>query len=186
MGTLNEVAITLFDQIDEQLAEALKSDCAIHAPGIEIIGVRVTKPDVPSHIKSEFEKREASVAALRVAEQQRLVIEAQAETEARKQSIDAKRDADVAAINSQMQVAQQKAEQEKEAIKDAMHLAHEKALADAEAYKTEKRAAANKLLLTPEYLELRKYENIAANSKIYFGDKIPTAIGSNVLGGISR
>merc|ERR1712039_1052120 len=163
--TLNEVAITLFDQIDEKLAEALKLDCAIHAPGIEIIGVRVTKPDVPSHIKSEFEKREAAVAALRVAEQQ---------------SIEAKRDADVAAINSQMQVAQQKAEQEKEAIKDAMHLAHEKALADAEAYKTEKRAAANKLLLTPEYLELRKYENIAANAKIYFGEKIPTAIGSSL------
>merc|ERR1712151_244792 len=136
--TLNEVAIALFDQIDEQLAAALKTDCEAHAPGIEIIGVRVTKPDVPETIRKEFEKREAASAALRVAEQQRLVVEAQAATEARKQAIEAQRDADVAAIHSQMQVAQQKSEQEKELIKDAIHLAHERALADAETYKMEK------------------------------------------------
>lgn len=29
------------------------------------------------------------------------------------------------------------------------------------------------LKLTPEYLELMKYQAIAANSKLYFGDRIP-------------
>lgn len=28
-------------------------------------------------------------------------------------------------------------------------------------------------MLTPEYLELKKYESVAANSKIYFGNSIP-------------
>merc|ERR1712232_973152 len=123
---------------------------------------------------------EASSAALKVAEQQRLVVEAQAETEARKRTIEAQRDTDVAVINSQREVAQQRAEQEKAAIKDAMHLAHEKALADAEAYQTQQRAESNKLLLTREYLELKKYEYLATNTKVYFGDKIPTAIGSGL------
>merc|ERR1719367_767497 len=106
--SLTEVAITVFDQIDEHLAEALKKDCKLYAPGIEIIAVRVTKPQVPINVKNEFEKREAASAALKVAEQQRQVIEAQAATEAKKMTIEAQRDADVALINSQREVTQQK------------------------------------------------------------------------------
>jgi len=180
--TLHEVAIAMFDQIDEQLAQALKTDCDTYAKGIEIIAVRVTKPQVPEAIRLEFEKREASSAALKVAEQQRLVVEATAATEARKKSIEAQRDSEVAVINSQKEVAQQKAEQEKAAIRDQMHLDHERALADAEAYSTQKRAEANQVLLSPQYLELKKYEHIAANTKIYFGANIPTALGSNFVG----
>jgi len=177
--SLTEVAITGFDQIDEHLAEALKKDCQVFAPGIEIIAVRVTKPQVPSNVKNEFEKREAASAALKVAEQQRQVVEAQAATEAKKMTIEAQRDADVALINSLREVAQQKSEQEKQAIKDQIHLAHEKALADAQYYMKQKEAEANKLLLTPEYLEFQRYQNIASNTKIYFGDRIPTALGTH-------
>jgi len=175
--TLTEVAITLFDQIDEDLAEALKKDCKLYAPGIEIIAVRVTKPQVPANVKHEFEKREAASAALKVAEQQSKVVEAQAATEAKKMTIEAQRDADVALINSQREVTQQKSEQEKQAIKDKMHIDHEKALADAEYYMTMKKAEANKLLFTAEYLEFMRYQHIASNTKIYFGDRIPTALG---------
>lgn len=180
--TLHEVSITLFDQLDEQLANSLKNDCSIHAPGIDIIAVRMTKPSVPDNIRVEFEKREAAIAALQVAEQRRLVEAAQADTEAQKKRIEAQRDADVAAINSKMEVAQQEAEQKKEAIRDEMHKSHERALADAEAYTTEKRAKANQALLSPQYLELKRYENIAANTKIYFGSKIPTALGLTASG----
>lgn len=175
--SLTEVAISKFDTIDEHLGEALRKDSKSYAPGIEIIAVRVTKPQVPNNVKHEFEKREAASAALKVAEQQRQVIEAQAATEARKRTIEAQRDADVALINSQREVAQQKSEQEKQAIKDKMHVDHEKALADAQYYMTLRKAEANKLLLTAEYLEFMRYQNIASNTKIYFGDRIPTALG---------
>jgi len=182
--TLHEVAITLFDQIDERLEEALERDCRAYAPGIEVIAVRVTKPRIPPAIRAEFEQREAESAKLRVAEQTRLVVEARAETDARKLAIEAQRDADVAAINSQREVAQQRAEQEKQAIRDAMHLDHERALADAAAYATEKTAEANAKLLTPEYLELRRSEAIANNAKIYFGEKLPsTFITSDTAAG---
>jgi len=172
--SLHEVAISLFDQIDERLEEALERDCRAYAPGIEIIAVRVTKPRIPPAIRAEFEQREAESAKLRVAEQTRLVVEARAETEARKLAIEAQRDADIAKINSEREVAQQRAEQEKAAIRDAMHLAHERALADAAAYATERSAAANGQLLTREYLELKRYESVASNAKIYFGEKLPT------------
>jgi len=28
-------------------------------------------------------------------------------------------------------------------------------------------------MLTPEYIELKKYESLAANNKVYFGNSIP-------------
>lgn len=174
--SLHEVAISLFDQIDEQLVSALRADCQTYAPGLEILAVRVTKPQVPAMIRQEFEKREAAVLGLKTAEEQRKVVEATAATEAKKRTIEAQRDADVAKITSEKEVAQQRAEQEKEAIRDQIHTAHQKAIADAEAYKLRQEAEANNLLLTPQYLELKRYEHIAANTKIYFGSSIPTAL----------
>ncbi|GFR29725.1 erlin-2-B [Trichonephila clavata] len=50
----------------------------------------------------------------------------------------------------------------------------QKTRAEAEAYYKKQLAEGNKLLLTPEYLELKKLEAISHNSKIYFGTDIPT------------
>lgn len=49
-----------------------------------------------------------------------------------------------------------------------------KSRADADYYSLERQAQANRLLLTPEYLELKRYESIAANAKLYFGSSIPS------------
>ena len=54
-----------------------------------------------------------------------------------------------------------------------MHLNKEKSLADAAFYKALKEIESNKAKLTPEYLELMKFEAIAKNTKIYFGNPIP-------------
>lgn len=58
-------------------------------------------------------------------------------------------------------------------IEDEMYLSKQKALADANFYAKEREAAGNSKLLTKEYLELRRYEAIAANNKVYFGRDIP-------------
>lgn len=39
-------------------------------------------------------------------------------------------------------------------------------------FRTMKEAEANKLMLTPQFLELKFIEAIANNSKIFFGDKV--------------
>lgn len=39
-------------------------------------------------------------------------------------------------------------------------------------FRTMKEAEANKLMLTPQYLELKFIEAITNNSKIFFGDKV--------------
>ena len=64
-----------------------------------------------------------------------------------------------------------------ETINDMVHLAKEKSKTDAEFYKIQKQAEANKLLLSKEYLELKKVEAMANNNKV----SIFTFFSSNFL-----
>lgn len=64
-------------------------------------------------------------------------------------------------------------------IEDEMHLARQKSFADAEYYNLKQQAEVNKLLYTPEYLELKKYESLAQNTKVYFGSDIPHTFFNN-------
>lgn len=57
---------------------------------------------------------------------------------------------------------------------DEMYLASVKSKADAEFYKQAKHSEGNKILLTPEYLELKKYEALGKSSKVYYGPNIPS------------
>ncbi|CAB1312372.1 unnamed protein product [Coregonus sp. 'balchen'] len=141
--TLQEVYIELFDIIDENLKIALQKDLNSMAPGLTIQAVRVTKPKIPEAIRRNFELMEAEKTRLLITVQTQKVVEKEAETERKK------------------------------AIIDTAFLAKMKARADAEYYTAAKFAEANGLKLTPEYLELMKYQAIAANSKIYFGQDIP-------------
>lgn len=40
------------------MKDALQADCTRYAPGIEIISVRVTKPNIPESIRHNFEQME--------------------------------------------------------------------------------------------------------------------------------
>lgn len=59
-----------------------------------------------------------------------------------------------------------------------MHLATQKNRADAELYHLQKQAEANKLLLTPEYLELKKYEALTNSAKLFYGPDVPKMFAS--------
>lgn len=61
-------------------------------------------------------------------------------------------------------------------IEDEMFSFREKMKADVDHYTLKQRAESNYLLLTKEYLELKKYEAISKNAKIFFGDSIPNSL----------
>uniref|UniRef100_A0A671YGV3 Erlin-1 n=1 Tax=Sparus aurata TaxID=8175 RepID=A0A671YGV3_SPAAU len=171
--TLQEVYIELFDIIDENLKTALQKDLNVMAPGLTIQAVRVTKPKIPESIRRNFELMEAEKTRLLITAQTQKVVEKEAETERKKAIIEAQKVAQVAEIHFQQKVMEKETEKRISEIEDAAFLAREKARADAEYYSSAKLAEANRLKLTPEYLELMKYQAIAANSKIYFGQDIP-------------
>lgn len=172
--TLREVYIDLFDRLDESLATALQRDCDVWAPGIEIIAVRVTKPRIPDQIRRNFEQMEAEKTKLLIAQAASKVVEQEAETDRKRASIQARKLADVSAINMQKEITEKEALQKIAAIEDNMHVNREKAIADAEFYRAEKESEANQQLLTPEYLQLQHILAVGNNSKVFFGPSIPS------------
>ncbi|XP_043276545.1 erlin-2-B-like [Venturia canescens] len=181
--TLHEVYIDLFDQIDENLKTALQKDLNELAPGLSIQAVRVTKPKIPETIRKNYELMEAEKTKLLISTQHQKVVEKDAETDRKKALIEAEKESQVAKIHYDQKIMEKESLQRMASIEDAMHLAREKSRSDAHFYQTKSQAEANKLLLTREYLELKKYDSLAQNSKVYYGQDIPKMFA---LGGCSN
>jgi len=171
--TLQEVYIDLFDQIDENLKSALQKDLTVLAPGLTVQAVRVTKPKIPETIRKNYEEMEQEKTKLLIAVQRQKVVEKEAETERKRAIIEAEKQQQVAKITWTQNIEQKEAQKTISEIEDQAHYAKEKSRADAELYRAEKEADANAKKLTEAYIELRRVESIAANTKIYFGNSIP-------------
>lgn len=110
-------------------------------------------------------------------------MEKEAETARRKAIIEAEKEAIVAKIQNDQKIMEKESLQKIELIEDNIHRAKQQTKAEAEFYHLKKQAEANKHLLTKEYLELKKYEAIANNNKIYFGSDIPNMFLQANVGG---
>ncbi|PWZ05591.1 Erlin-2 [Zea mays] len=159
--SLQQVYIDMFDQIDETMKEAIQRDCTRYAPGIEIISVRVTKPNIPGSIRRNFELMEEERTKALIAIEKQKVAEKEAETQKKIALSEAEKNAQVSKILMEQKLMEKDSSKRQEKIDNEMIL---------------KEAEANRLKLTPEYLELRFIESIANNSKIFFGEKIPNMI----------
>merc|ERR1719245_2818193 len=170
---LQEVYIDLFDQIDENLKNAIQSDLKEMATGLKVHSVRVTKPKIPESIRKNYELMEAEKTKLLIATQRQKVVEKEAETERKKAIISAEKEAKIAEIKNQQQIDARLAEKEIQRIEDEIVTSRQKSTADAEFYAAQKLAEGNALKLTPEYLELKKYEYLGSTTKVFFGPDIP-------------
>jgi len=171
---LQEVYINLFDQIDENLKIALQSDLNQLAPGLVVQAVRVTKPKIPEQIRQNYESMEGEKTKLMITAERQKVVEKEAETERKRAIIEAEKVAFVAKIQWDQKIMEKESEKKMAEIEDMTHLGREKAKADAEYYKAQRQAESYKLVLTPEYLEMKRIEALGANNKIYFGNNIPS------------
>ncbi|XP_005089259.1 erlin-1 [Aplysia californica] len=171
---LQEVYIDLFDQIDENLRKALQSDLYDMAPGLTVQAVRVTKPKIPEQIRKNYEAMEGEKTKLLIAIQKQKVVEKEAETDRKRAIIEAEKIAQVAKIQWDQKIMEKESEKKMSEIEDSTLLAKEHAKADAEFYKAQKEAESNKVKLTKEYLEMLKFQTLASNTKIYYGNSIPS------------
>ncbi|XP_011302345.1 erlin-1-like [Fopius arisanus] len=173
LHSLHEVYIDLFDQIDENLKTALQRELNELAPGLNIQAVRVTKPKIPETISKNYELMEGEKTKLLISIQHQKVVEKDAETDRKKAIIMAEKESQVAQIQYSQRIKEKESLQRMAAIEDEMHLARQKSRSDANHYQMQKQAEANRLLLTNEFLELKKYESLANNAKVYYGQEIP-------------
>lgn len=150
------------------------------APGLTIQAVRVTKPKIPEVIRKNYEFMEGEKTKLLISIEHQKVVEKDAETERKHAIIIAEKEAQVAKIQYQQKIMEKESLQRMAQIEDEMHLARQKSHTDAETYRLKQQAEVNKLLYTPEYLELKKYESLAQNNKVYFGTNIPQTFVNTV------
>ena len=161
------------------------------------MAIRVTKPRIPESVRKNYEAVEEQKTKLMVSSQQQKVTEKEEETLQIQMKMRAQRDAEVTIIDAQKQatVAMIEAEKQKNisvirvqqelaekegkkrlaVIEAEMLLASEKAKADALLYTLETEAKGFQSKLTPEFLLYTLYNNLANNTKFYFGDSIPQA-----------
>lgn len=173
-STLQEMYVTKFDSLDETLRDALQRDIDQYAPGIKIIAIRVTKPVIPESIRQNYEAIEAERTKLSVAEHTQRLVEKQAETERKRALIEAEKLAAVEKVQLERELRQKENEQQKANIENQMHADKEKSGADAELYRATKEAEANRLRLTPELLQLEAVRALANNTKVFWGEKLPS------------
>ena len=129
-----------------------------------------------------FFYREAEKTKLLISEQHQKVVEKDAETDRKRALIMAEKEAQVAKIQHDQKIMEKESLQKIASIEDEMHLAREKSRSDADFYQTKRQAEANKVLLSKEFLELKKYDSLSQNAKVYFGQDIPKMFS---LGGCS-
>eukprot|EP00057_Strongylocentrotus_purpuratus_P034950 XP_797168.3 PREDICTED: erlin-2-B [Strongylocentrotus purpuratus] len=135
--------------------------------------VRVTKPKIPESIRKNYELMENEKTKLLIAAQHQKVVEKEAETDRKRAVIEAEKIAQVAGITFAQKIMEKESEQKISIIEDETHLAKQKARADAQLYSSVQETKANQEKLTPQYLEMLKYQALTANTKIYFGNDIP-------------
>eukprot|EP00759_Apiculatamorpha_spiralis_P008090 PhF_6_TR15064/c1_g1_i1/m.23673 len=172
--TLRQVYIEQFDSLDENLAKALQSGCDKYNTGIEIITVRVTKPRIPESIQRSYEQIEAEKTNLLLAGERQKVVEKEAQTETNKARIMAEKQRMVRQIEVEKEIMEKEGNKKMKIIEDETYVSTEKAKADAAFYHAQRESEANKLKFTPEYLKYVLYTTLGNNTKVYFGEKIPT------------
>jgi len=172
--TLQEVYIELFDTLDEALADALQESVNKWAPGLRIIAVRVTKPKIPEEVQKTYEQMSQQAAELRKALLQKKVILQHAETMKEKSMIKQKQLQAEASVKLEMRIQEKEAEAKISKINDEIAFNKRKRETDSTNYAAMKEAEANRARFTPEFLEYTRLTALKDNTKIYFGDKIPS------------
>ncbi|KAI9091992.1 hypothetical protein K1719_027927 [Acacia pycnantha] len=136
--SFQEVYVDKFVQIGGEMKEALQVDYTRYAPGIEIFGVHVTKPDIPDSIRSNFEQLEEERMKVLIAVERQKVAEKEAET---------------SKILMEQTLLEKEGSRRQQEIENQMYLQQEKCRADANFYQATKEAEANRLKLILKYIE---------------------------------
>jgi regulator of protease activity HflC (stomatin/prohibitin superfamily) len=168
--TLDEVYIGVFDKIDDLLRAELQAYIELHAPGLQIHAVRVTRPTIPPEVDAEY-GRVAQEQTRRLANEQQLANEMQV--------LRAKHMRENATIvhtheqhMTRLQAELVQAKQQQEIARVEAETARVRA--DSTLYQKQKEAEAMLLLLSNRgYVEVETARSLAQNQKIYYGDRLP-------------
>ena len=176
---LKQIYIDEFDQIDENLAGALRDSVKPWAPGIRFLSVRVTKPDIPAAIRRLYMDLGSVATKLKVLDQKAKTVAKLEHGKLARATQEAEKQRAISVIDAEKRVKQQEARVQIEAIDDEMRVERARGHADSRLYAAAREAESNARRLTPNFLDLQRATLGLKNTKYYYGDSVPEYIVSD-------
>lgn len=171
--SLQEIYIDIFDQLDEELIKSLNKDLATWAPGIEILSIRVTKPQIPDRIKKNFEEMEKlKVDYFIAAEKEKVRVEEEL-TKQRQQVIKAESNLEVKRIDLKKAIEKKENDLKMAKIEGEMIFEKAKTQIETEFLAAFEEAENYPILYTDTYLSFLATDALTSNATFVLGDQIP-------------
>ena len=171
--SLHEVFIEQFETLDEDLIQVLQTDLKQWVPGLEILSIRVTKPRIPSKIRTTFEAMEAEKTRFLIVSENQKVKKQESETKKRQAIIKAQSELEVTRINMRKKLKEKENELKIATIENQMYLDREKSKVDAEHYKNLKELETSKEKLSADYIRYESIKSLTNNLVINIGSQVP-------------
>ena len=165
-----QVAIDLFDTIDDQLVKFIQDENDRMETGLKINFVRLTRPELPKALNDNYLALAQEKTLKKVLEEKKQRIRTEKESEI----IVAEKDNEIKFKNNEMQnkilVQNMLAKQEEQKINSAIII--DAAKANAEKIILEAKAL-SAMFGIPGYKEVEQAKALSVNQKIYYGEKLP-------------
>jgi erlin len=174
--TLREVTIELFESLDESLMAALQEDCEIWAPGIEILAIRVTKPEIPPKIRRAFEDIESERVKLMMVKEQQKTLLSLKEIERQMRLLEAQTALETSKIHSKMQRNNSEVALQVSKVRDQSFLEKDLAITDCIHFRESKELETLREKLMDHFMQFLEVDSLSTNLKIFFGDSIPESV----------
>jgi regulator of protease activity HflC (stomatin/prohibitin superfamily) len=179
--TLKEIYLTKFSDLNEIIAQELDNVQKNHGNLLDITRVGVFTPDIPNDVKMNFEKMNQETTRLEAEfkTQQRKLKEK--ETERKVEEADAAMKRSLEMIKNSQAADKAESDAKITRIKSESDAKKKEIDSEAEAKAILTIAEAERKRHTQEYIELEYYRNVVANADMYYGDKLPTYVGSPLM-----
>ncbi len=142
--------------------------------GLDILKVFVEIPKLSDEVEKNYQEIAAQKSATLAEEYRQKTELKKKETDNKLEVLDAEKNRKVAEEQNKQKAEAAESDSKVKKINAESDATKKRIDADANSYTLSKLADDNRLLLTPEYIQLKQVESFGCNNAIYYGDSIPT------------
>jgi erlin len=179
---LQDLYIDRFPEINDMLHEFLKSYQEKLSTNLIINKISVSKPSIPTNIQNNYNRIVEERTKLRAENETQNTRLKKKETERMESEAHASMERSLAQINNMKRIDNEESEARLNRIRTEAEAKHLEIRTEAEAKTIKILAEAEEARHTEAYMRLRYYETVIANTTmVYYGDKLPSYVGSPLL-----
>lgn len=174
--SVHEVYISMFNALDEELMSRMGQRLVDWAPGLQLVSIRLTKPEIPERLRQNYELVDEKKTNLLIAMQRQQTIIKEAQTEKQAAIWQAEKQLTVALIDFQKKEQAQQGRIRISHLEDEMIMRRSMEETDSWFYRAMKDVAAMREKLSPQYLKWLRFQSFSNKLTLYYGNSIPAKI----------